>query len=237
MAVARGDWLMVLDADDQIAPGRARRLLDAARDARADIVADNFRVASQKDPGRLELHIAEELDGAPMTIGLADYIRANLLFSGVKALGYLKPMFRRDFLAEHALAYPPAMRIGEDYALVAEAMARGARYIRVRAADYTYVTREGSISHRLNAADLRAMIDFDRTFLAAHHDRLSPDERAAAEAHLDSLLDGAAFTAMIDGLKARRLPAVALAALRRPSAIRHFSMPIRARLGLDAPRG
>lgn len=228
-AAAKGEWLLILDADDEMASDRAASLLAAAEAARADIIADNFWIADASDPAARRLHIPETLDGGAEPISLADYIRANRMFQDGPALGYLKPMFRARFLADHGLAYDERMRIGEDYALVVEAMARGARYVRLRSAGYVYVTHEGSISHRLSAAHLEPMIAFDRAFLAAG-DHLTAAERSAAAAHLASLEDAAAFTAMVDGLKARRPGAVVAAALARPAALRHFSMPVMARL-------
>lgn len=229
-AEARGDWLLILDADDDMGPGRAADLLAAAHAAQADIVADNLWITSEAEPGQRRLHIPETLDDAVEVLGLADYMRRNRLFQKEPSLGYLKPMFRKAFLDRHALAYDPALRIGEDYALVAEALVRGARYVRRRSADYVYVTREGSISHRLLADDLAAMVAFDKAFILANAARFDAAERDAAQAHLGSLLTGAAFTDMVDGLKARQIGKVLGAAIGRPTAMAHFSLPIQARL-------
>ena len=37
-------------------------------------------------------------------IALADFIAANLMFDRTFTLGYMKPIFERRFLSEHALA-------------------------------------------------------------------------------------------------------------------------------------
>lgn len=231
MQAACGDWLLVLDADDRMEPDRAATLLAAARETKADIVADNFWIESQDGSIAPRLHIEESLDGGFETIDLTGYARANRLFGRGPALGYLKPMFRAEFLRAHGLSYPD-MRIGEDYALIAQALARGARYIRRRTAQYTYVTSAGSISHRLSADNLAAMTRFDREFLKTRGGALSTAEAQAIGDHLKSLENGEAFTAMVDAIKARRPQALLAAALRRPAAVALFRVPI-----LDKLRG
>ncbi len=92
---ARGEWLMVLDADDRIAPNRAATLIDLARHEQADIVADNFQVLAQEGGAPVRLHIPETLDGSVENITLDGYVRANQLYQKAPSYGYLKPLFRR----------------------------------------------------------------------------------------------------------------------------------------------
>jgi succinoglycan biosynthesis protein ExoO len=227
-AAARGEWLMVLDADDRMDPGRAAALVGLARTEKADIVADNFRVIAQ-DGSAPRLHIAEPLDGSFETIDLAMFIRENQLFQTRPGYGYLKPAFRREFLVAHGLAYDPALRIGEDYDLVARALAAGARYVRHRSAGYAYVTRAGSISHRLGAADAWAMVAAEERFQADAPVQ-GREMRGLLRRRLAGLRDGAAFCDMVEAIKARRPGAFLSALARRPLAARHFKMPIMARL-------
>ncbi|MDB5642331.1 MAG: glycosyl transferase family 2 [Hyphomicrobiales bacterium] len=229
LGVAAGEWILVLDADDEMAPSRARRLIDIGRANQADIVADNFLIRGENSaPERL--HIAEALDGSFESIDLTFYADANQMFGTTPSYGYLKPIFRRVFLDEHGLRYPESMRIGEDFALVCEILARGGRYLRARSADYVYKTHTGSISHRLKRSDLASMIAFDRTFTAAHAARLTASETQAFDGHLSALLTADAFTAMLDGIKQKRVGDVLAAAISRPQALKLMSMPVRARL-------
>lgn len=226
---ARGQWLLVLDADDRMAPGRAAALIAAARRENADIVADNFQIVALEGGAPPRLHIPEALDGAVEEVSLATYVRENQLYQARPSYGYLKPLFRRAFVLEHGLAYDPALRIGEDYDLVARALARGARFVRHRSAGYTYVTREGSISHRLSAANAWAMVAAETRFQQEARD-LAPELRDLLRARLAGLRDGAAFADMVEALKARRPLAFATALGRRPLAARHFGMPIAVRV-------
>jgi succinoglycan biosynthesis protein ExoO len=228
MQTARGDWFSVLDADDHMAPGRTAVLLATAREGGADIVADNLYV--ERD-GKRRLFIEETLDGGVDRLDLAHYARHNRLFVRGRGYGYLKPLFRADFLREHALAYDPRVRIGEDFQLVAEMLVRGAVYLRRRSADYVYVGHANSISHRLGARDAEAMADADRRFLIDHANALPPQALAAMRAHLRSVEDGAAFAHIVEALKNRRWAAAVSQAMLRPAAVRHLGMPLLARLG------
>ncbi len=46
LAVARGEWIAVLDADDMYTPSRLKRLIELAETNRADVVADNLLITT-----------------------------------------------------------------------------------------------------------------------------------------------------------------------------------------------
>jgi succinoglycan biosynthesis protein ExoO len=226
--VAQGAWIAVLDADDMLLPGRLADLVAKASQDCLEVVTDNIVI--EDATGARRLFIEETLDGGVLCRSFAEYISCNYLFGRMPSEGYLKPLFAADFLRRHALRYDTATRIGEDFLLVAEAMALGARYGRVRSAGYVYTIGTTSISHRLNRRDADAMVAADRRFLARYEARLNAAERQAWLMHLSKLQDGASFVAMVDSIKARDFVSLARSAWRRPAAVRHFAMPIRARI-------
>jgi succinoglycan biosynthesis protein ExoO len=182
------------------------------------------------------------LDDGHEMVGLEAYALGNRLFMSRHPYGYLKPLFRRETMDRLRLRYDPALRIGEDYQLVLEALADGARFLRHRSAGYIYVTRSGSISHRLRPDHVAAMIEADEAFLKARVGKLADRDRRAVEAHLAALKDGAAFIELIEALKQRAPLRVARTALSRPGCLKHLAMPlaaraarVRAKLGLGAP--
>jgi succinoglycan biosynthesis protein ExoO len=233
--LAQGKWIAVLDADDMFLPDRLVKLVAVAQEHGLEIVTDNMMI--EDAAGARRLFIEEDLDGGLQCLSLTDYILRNNLFGRLPNEGYLKPLFAADFLRRHAVRYDTATRIGEDFLLVAEAMALGARYGRVRTAGYIYTTSSTSISHRLTRRHADAMVEADRRYLSRHAARLNATERAAWHAHLRKLEDGASFVSMVDNIKARDFVSFAQSAWRRPAAVRHFSMPIRARIERLARRG
>ncbi len=160
---AIGTMVCVLDADDWMEEGRIGRLL-AIAGTEWDFVADDLLLVESggMEPPQPMLGIAE-----PARIDLAEFVAANLpnRKAARRELGYLKPLIRRDFLERHRLRYDPSLRLGEDFALYAAALARGARFQLTQACGYIAEQRADSLSHRHRAADLLALAQADVTLL------------------------------------------------------------------------
>lgn len=223
LGVARGTWIAVLDSDDEIRPDRTRALIDAAALQAADIVADNL------------VRFGHAIRGAPtalprgpqpygMDLGAAEYLRRNHLLRVGTNLGYLKPMFRRSFIARHGLTYDETLRIGEDFQFCLSALAAGARYHVVSDAFYLYRVRPGSLSWRLGVDDVDA--------LEAACSRLRPRITGASDPELDAAFQGyvrslalaRALLQVIEQAKAGRLAAAVRVAAACPRAWR-FLVP------------
>ncbi len=219
LGLASGRYYAVLDADDTFAPGRLARLVAVADDARLDLVADNMQ--------RVPVPWAADMAGPflqPATIGdgvdldLSTYMdpRSDARFGA--PLGYLKPLFRIETLRRFGLSYDPALRNSEDYYLVAELLARGARYRLVPEAGYNYAIQVGSESHRLGAARAQAILDAETAFLAAHGAGFDAGARAAARRRRKWIREMRLIERFAEGLKAGRPGAAALAIGTDPGA-------------------
>lgn len=228
-AMARGRFVAILDADDRMQPERLARLRDFADAQNADIVADDLLLIA---PSGIAARPRRFLNWREARlISLEAFALANRALERSRHLGYLKPMFRREFLSAHRLRYDCALRIGEDYALIAEALAVGARYVVAPFAGYHYSLRPGSISRGKAGFDLYApLLIADQAFRARHAPRLAPAERAALDVRHASLRDASAFTRLAEMLKAKRFREAAQIAINRPFALRHIGLPIAARL-------
>ena len=170
----------VLDADDRFTPGRLGRLLAEAGDD-WDLLADAIRF--EHPEGALNEELRPE-GPYPRTLGFAEFVSANTprRVRRVRELGFLQPLMRRSFCDRAGLAYRPALRLGEDYALYAEALAAGARFVCVEPVGYVAVVTPESLSQRHRAEDFLALRAFDRDLLAAA--RLGPKERRALDLHM-----------------------------------------------------
>jgi succinoglycan biosynthesis protein ExoO len=81
------------------------------------------------------------------------------------------------------------------------------------------------------------LIEADDRFMARHGAEISSAARAALARRRASLEDAAAFIDAVEAIKAHDFSAGFAAALRRPASLRHFAMPVRARLARLAASG
>lgn len=157
LSEARGTWAAAVDADDVIVADRLRLLLDAAEAGDAQVAADNL-TAFYDDASKPD-HLW--LDGPqwdhPRRLDLTTFLVEEDEGRGA-GVGYLKPVFRLDWLRRHDLRYDETLSIGEDFDFVTRALAADAVYVFTPFTGYRYRRRRGSISHRLSADQLDAMI-------------------------------------------------------------------------------
>jgi succinoglycan biosynthesis protein ExoO len=210
LAVARGHWIAIVDADDLIHPERFERLLAAAGQVGADVVADDL------------MHFHE--DGTPVRFLLGRHYRepffvsaGDLIRSGAgrsPALGYLKPVIRAELLGE--LRYDEAVRIGEDQDLLLRILLKDANFWVVPTPWYLYRRHRGSISHRLAPDEVIRMIESQRRLLALEGSR-HPEIVRLLRRRLRRLEKALAFARLVaDAKRGAWGPALA-ALLRRPS--------------------
>jgi glycosyltransferase involved in cell wall biosynthesis len=156
LAVARGDWIALLDADDTFAPHRIATLIALGALHGADIVADNLLLCPEDNPTRCELMLSARALPTGKWLTAAAFIAGNIgsRWSPRVSYGFLKPVIRRDFLQSHELCYEERNRFGEDFLLYVACLLRGARWWLTPKAMYHYSVRLGSSTDVQSAADL-----------------------------------------------------------------------------------
>lgn len=210
LALARGSWIAIVDSDDLIHPERLARLLAEAERSGSDIVADDLLYFHEDgSPSRLLLPEEQE---ATLMVGPPEWILAGS--NGTPALGYVKPMIRASLLSR--LRYDETLRIGEDYDLLLRLLLGGARFSIVPEPWYFYRRHDRSYSHRLSQADLRAMIDSQRRFMAAEGPFSAP-VTTAFRRRMHDLKLALAFEVLVAGIKARNLGQTAGTLAAHPS--------------------
>jgi succinoglycan biosynthesis protein ExoO len=227
LAVAKSPWIAILDGDDVFMPDRLKRCLHRAEAAAADIVVDNLEIYREEDGARIPMFRDKDFGSKP-SLDLATFIKGNMSFLGSTSLGYVKPIFSAEFLKNNNLRYDPGIRIGEDYMLLAEALALGARCVIEGTPGYVYTVRKGSISHRLSVADIERMQAGDKLFLAKY--KLDQKAQKAQKWRNFSLNEALAFTQLVDAIKQKHLISALRIIAIRPSAAFHLWRPVGARL-------
>jgi succinoglycan biosynthesis protein ExoO len=228
IAAASAPWIAILDSDDMFLQGRLARCLLRAKMLDADIVVDNLVARRVTDKAEYPMFPPASFSRIGV-LTLERFTSVKRFFPGGRtSLGYLKPVFRAEFLRQHGLCYDPALRIGEDYLLMCEALASGPRCAVEPEAGYLYtVLRAGSLTSRLTLADVDRMAEGDKKFLARY--KLSPAAARMQRRQEYDLKEYYAYAKLADALKRRDVKGALKAAVDRPLITRHLWQPARRR--------
>ncbi|MFC3067702.1 glycosyltransferase family 2 protein [Phenylobacterium soli] len=233
-AASTAPYVCVLDADDFFLPGRLTRIFQESR-TDWDMAADRLLLAREgAEDGPYE-HWGGAIP-ADGLVSFAAFVSGNITDPKRPRteLGYLQPVFRRDFLDAHAIRYDEAVRLGEDYLFYAEALGQGARFEVVRSYGYVAVARANSLSHRHSSSDLHALLQADRRLLQTLE--LTPEERRVLRRHIHFVRQKWAYHFALDA-KAQGDLGAALPRLIRNLDVLGYGVnrTLRARLGRRAP--
>lgn len=161
IAQSTAPLIAILDADDFFFPGRFAPML---AETDWDFIGDN--IAFVADPAALA--VPARFQSRSRSMSLVQFVEGNISKRGKPRgeVGFLKPVMRRAFLAQHDLRYDEKLRLGEDYDFYVRALARGARYKVIEHCGYGAVVRGDSLSSRHRTEDLRRLYEADDAILA-----------------------------------------------------------------------
>ncbi len=143
IALARGEWVATLDADDRYQPDRLRILLEHGEREAVDMVADNQNHLDEA-AGLLARTAYPASDGGRI-VTLEDFI-AHSDTSAEFSFGILKPMIRTSFIRAHKLGYRPGLKLGQDFYHLMQFFAAGGRGYLVDRPLYDWTLPFGPIS-------------------------------------------------------------------------------------------
>lgn len=216
--IAKGEWIAVLDSDDKMRPGRLSDMIALAEETGADCVFDDLQAVDENGRALGQSHLAARGLDRPERWTLEHFLAGCLARPGVPALGYLKPVLRRDFLLTTDVRYDETLRNGEDFHLVAECLARGGALWVLPKVGYLYTQRSGSISRRLDPAHARALEEADDRFCGRHKHSLSVEARQLMQIRRRNLATLAAVEIAITAARTRRYRQAAKTLLSHPRA-------------------
>lgn len=168
IAASSAPWIAILDSDDFMEPGRLAKLL-ALKDAGYDLIADDLLQTPEGQPVSAGKPLWFRDDQTPVDVSFSQFIDSNITRADRmrRELGFLKPLMRRAFLAQHVLTYDETMRLGEDYDLYARALSLGARMRLIPWTGYVSVMRGNSLSLNHGRPELAALEACDDRLLAS----------------------------------------------------------------------
>ena len=173
LRAATGKWVAVLDSDDWYAPERLSRLVEVAEQKNADFVADDLYLVEDgsSDPWGTVITTSGQQLSSVTQINAADFIYSDIPGEGGLRLGFSKPLFRRDFLVKHNIAYDESIKVTQDFWLDMDCFLHGAQFFLIPEPYYFYRSRPGSLvsSDKIKRLedDYRAVNNFlqNRTYL------------------------------------------------------------------------
>ena len=166
LAIAKGDYLSFLDADDRFDPELVERLYRKASEERADVAVTRFRVFDERTGERTAVNWGLRREYLPERTPFAPEAVGGALFYALGPVAWNK-LFRAGFIRQHGLTFQPLRRTN-DLLFTFSALARAERL--------TYVDRP-LIDYRVgNAGSLQTSVhetplDFAEA-LAAFQERL-----------------------------------------------------------------
>jgi succinoglycan biosynthesis protein ExoO len=206
IALSKGRFVAILDADDAVTPDRLAYLVSVAEKNEADIVVDNMLEVDEAGR-RIGKHpfLSGENFEEPDVVDLQTWVYFNQPMKSGDCLGYLKPLIRRSTIEKFAARYDEKLRNSEDYYLVAHLLAAGARMTYVPEAGYLYRRSEDSTSHRLEPTHTKALLEAEERFHALFSNTLTPQERSALVRRERGLRDVDQFVRALDAVKAKKI--------------------------------
>jgi len=201
MAAARGAWMSILDADDKIAPERSRRLLDLAAATSADVVADNFERFWVDGESTGITMMPTSTPPYALLVDLAAFMRGNEMFHPMARFGYVKAMFRSEFMRANQILHQEDIQIGEDYHLCLSCLLANARFIVTSQSYYKYRTRQGSLSWRITKQQVDRLIKAHNDLKLQDRYADNAEVLAAGSAYAGALEKAGALAGLVDAAK------------------------------------
>jgi glycosyltransferase involved in cell wall biosynthesis len=206
LAQARGAWIVLLDADDELVPHRIETLISMGERYLADLVADNLLLCPENGGGPDAPMIPTRVLPTGKFLSLAEFVTGNVgsRRSPRVSYGFLQPVIRRGFLQAHDLRYDERNRFGEDFLLYIACLLQGARWWITPEAMYRYTVRPGSLTDVQSAADLLRIRSIEDKLLREEPSVASDPDLASALRRHKAVVDRFYYyRAFSDAVKAR----------------------------------
>ena len=217
-----GRFITPLDSDDWYQPPRLERLLAAADAHHADILADDLLVI--RDGDEMPMNTLSEICDEPLVetlvVDMAGLLRRLGFERDGIAVGLTKPLIRRQFLIDHAIEYDTTLQVVEDYWMLADCVAAGAKFVMIPEAYYYYRLHGGqSTGASEQPKDIASTKRRLQQFLDSATAHAEPEAADYARHHIRRMDLLTSYAAFVTALKARQIGRATREALRRPAVV------------------
>lgn len=180
LAVHGGEWVVFLDADDQIADGFLQKRLQAAREAQADVAVFNGWRADSTGHQCAPVHHKQPYD---QSLTGKQWIRHCVKQQEWPHYLWLQ-LTRSAYIREHNLRFQEG-KSHKDILWTLHLAAGNGRFYFSDRQDYTYISNPASITHRPDYYDIRAAsyIDVITDILALSEQQQHYETRRALVRH------------------------------------------------------
>ncbi|MEF9889821.1 glycosyltransferase [Citrobacter sp.] len=151
LTLHRGEWVIFLDADDDIADGFIEKRWQAATASQADVVIFNGW-HSGADNHRRAVHTKQPCEA---TLSGHEWIRHCVTHREWPHYLWLQ-MVRSCYIRQHSLCFQPG-RSHKDILWTVHLAASNGRFCTLDIKDYIYINNKASITHRPDYYDVRAI--------------------------------------------------------------------------------
>jgi succinoglycan biosynthesis protein ExoO len=203
LKAAQGEWIAVLDSDDWYAPERLEKLVSLANEKNADMIADDLYLINDGDTspwGTLIQESGEPIDKIRQ-IDIVYFVETDIFGQPGLHLGISKPLFKREFLAQHGIEYDETIRMGQDFWLDMKCLIKGASFFLEPKPYYFYRSRPGSLVYQSQVSRINQSCKATNAFMQEEAVKKNPALIRALSHNLEVYKQTLAYFQVIEPLK------------------------------------
>jgi glycosyltransferase involved in cell wall biosynthesis len=222
---ARGEWVALLDADDSFEPRRLETLLALGNNRRADLVSNNLLLCTEGGNSDAGPMLPADMLSHEQPLSPAEFVAGNIGSRRASrvSIGFMHPIFRREFLERNGIRYERRNRFGEDFLLYLDCLLNGARWWVTPEPMYRYAVRAGSLTEVQTAADLLRIRQTEEKLLRENPMVAADGDLARALRRHKAVIDRCYYyRAFTDAVKARAFAQALRLLFQTPSGFRHI---------------